>query len=263
MKLTLRRASDTMDRPNVSSESKEMTVVREEIRDMILDAATFALKETHGSPQDDDRQALLENFMSRIDRYAGRYPVMDLFNEFQTASDAGHVATIGTAKRMRDKTDLPPEGSWESPPITGIWIDAIKYSADAARKSHFQKAGVHFNEGREREATEELCKAITCSVAAIAARQRWPHQSKQDLANTITALATGTMPQEHDDIYELLQAASEQGQDLNSAFAAAMAQPGIVGDTRFYDGESGDNENAIMFAERTIELAYQLAGEPR
>ena len=81
---------------------------------MILDAATFALKETHGSTQDDDRQALLENFMSRIDRYAGRYPVMDLFNEFQTASDAGHAATIVTAKRMRNKTDLPAEGSWES-----------------------------------------------------------------------------------------------------------------------------------------------------
>ena len=87
-----------------------MTAVREEIRDMILDAATFALKETHGPPQDDDRQTLLEYFMSKIDSYAGRYPVIDLLNEFQTASDAGHLATIVT-RTADEKQDRLPTGS--------------------------------------------------------------------------------------------------------------------------------------------------------
>lgn len=61
----------------------------------------------------------------------------------------------------------------------------------------------------------------------------------------------------------MLESASEQGQDLNSAFAAAMGQPNAVGNKLFYDPEKGYNEDAFFLAERTIELANELAGEPR
>lgn len=37
--------------------------------------------------------------------YAGRYPVLDLFNEFQAASDSGHAAVVAAAKRMRAGTN--------------------------------------------------------------------------------------------------------------------------------------------------------------
>ena len=61
----------------------------------------------------------------------------------------------------------------------------------------------------------------------------------------------------------MLESASEQGQDLNSAFAASMGQPNAVGNKLFYDAEMGYNDDALFFAARTIELANELAGEPR
>ena len=240
-----------------------MTAIRDEIQEMILEAARFALEQTHGPMQEEDKQTMLANFEGRIVQYAGRYPVMDLLNEFQAASDSAHAAAVAVAKRMRAGTGEQPWGGWETAPITGIWVQAVKHAAEAARVSHFQKARKHFDQGREREATEELCKAITCSIAAIASRQGWPHQSQEDLGNAVTALATGTWPREGEDIYRMLESASAQGQDLSSAFAAAVAQPSAVGDKLFYDPEKGYNEDALFFAERTIRLANELAGEPR
>lgn len=240
-----------------------MTVVRDEIQEMILEAARFALEQTHGLMREEDRQAMLADFKGKIVQYAGRYPILDLFNEFQAASDSAHSAAVAAAKRMRAGTEGQYGGGWEAAPITGIWVQAIKHAAEAARISHFQKAREHFCEGREREATEDLCKAITCSIAAIASWQGWPHQSQEDFGNAVTALATGTWPREGEDIYRMLESASEQGQDLSSAFAAAVAQPNAVGDKLFYDPDKGYNEDALFFAERTIRLANELAGEPR
>ena len=110
------------------------------------------------------------------------------------------------------------------------------------------------------EATEHLCDGIICSIAAIAAQQGWPHQDREDFTRAVIALSTARgLPQEGSNIYELLQSASEQGQDLNSAFAAAMGQPNAVRNGFFYDGE----EDAMFFATRTVDLARQLASEPR
>ena len=240
-----------------------MTVVREEIQEMLLEAARYALEQTHGLMEEEDKEIMLSAFVSRIDRYVGRYPVSDLFNEFQAASDSSHLAAVTAGKNMRAKTETNPEGSWEAVPITDIWVQAVIHAAEAARKSHFQKAREYFDKGEEGEATEELCKAITCSIAAIAARQGWPHQSQEDLGNAVTALATGTLPKEGEDIYQMLESASAQGQDLNSAFAASMGQPNAVGNKLFYDAEKGYNDDALFFAERTIDLANKLAGEPR
>ena len=240
-----------------------MTVVREEIQEMLLEAARYALEQTHGPMEEEDKRVMLSAFESLVDRYVGRYPVSDLFNEFQAASDSSHLAAVTAGKNMRANTETHPEGGWEATPITGIWVQAVLHAAEAARKSHFQKAREYFDKGEEGGATEELCKAITCSVAAIAAQQGWPHQSQEDLGNAVTALATGALPKEGEDIYQMLESASEQGQDLNSAFAAAMGQANAVGNKLFYDPEKGYNEDAFFFAERTIALANELAGEPR
>ena len=41
-------------------------------------------------------------------------------------------------------------------------------------------------------------------------------------------LGAGTLPQEGDDLIELLEAASELGDELNSAFIPAKSQPGLA-----------------------------------
>ena len=240
---------ETQERTPVSD---GQTGIRQEIQDMILDTARHALEFAGKPPSSKDGGALIARFESMTRVYSGRHPLPDLLREMQAATEELLARKAGS--RVLDAED---------PTTSALWSHAAKKGAEEARERHLRKARAYFGEAREAEATKELCKAITCSVAAIAAQRGWPHQTPEDVDNAVTALATGTMPKGDDDIYELLQAASEQGQDLSSAFAAAMAQPGIVGDTLFYDGKSGDNEGALMFAERTIELAYQLADEPR
>ena len=70
-------------------------------------------------------------------------------------------------------------------------------------------------------------------------------------------LATGILPAEDDDIYQLLMSASEPGLDLNSAFAAAMGQPYSVNTGFFYDPITGPDD-AMLFARQAVELANQL-----
>ena len=85
-------------------------------------------------------------------------------------------------------------------------------------------------------ATERLTDAITASIAAIAAwRKGWPHSNDMDIANAVTSFmgdraghGANAGAKETADLYELMQSASEQGQDLFSAFGAAMGQPDAV-----------------------------------
>ena len=88
------------------------------------------------------------------------------------------------------------------------------------------------------------------------------HADRDDDLNAVVALATGTLPQEAGQIYELLSTAPGQGQSLNSGFAVAMGQPDVAKDGFFYDSSRGYDEDAMSFAKRTVdtvELANQLA----
>ena len=85
----------------------------------------------------------------------------------------------------------------------------------------------------------------------------WPHRDDDDDLITVVGLATGSLPPEGEGIYELLQSASEQGQDLNSAFAAAMGQPVAVR-TGAYDEAGRTPDEAMLFANTTVKLASQL-----
>ena len=104
-------------------------------------------------------------------------------------------------------------------------MDAIAESAKNATEEHFQHATDCFSQGDALQATQHLCSAIVCSITAIAAQRGWPHSDKDDDLNAVVGLATGILPAEDDDIYQLLMSASEPGLDLNSAFAAAMDSP--------------------------------------
>ena len=112
------------------------------------------------------------------------------------------------------------------------------------------------------QATEHLCSAIVCSVTAIAALQGWPHRDRDDDLRVVTGLATGSLPTEGESIYKLLQSASQQGQDLNSAFAAAMGQPADVRNGA-YDEAGRTPDEAMLFARKAVELANQLGSERR
>lgn len=221
--------------------------IRPEIRDMVLDAGASAVKAAGGS---NDTTTVIASFEPMTRVYPGRYPVTDLLREMQAATEEHLARKVG---------DNPPDQP--DPHQRRVWKEAIRYAADYARERHFLKAKAHFEEGRDGEAAEELCRAINCQVAAIAAERGWPHRTLDDIDNAVTALGTGKLPQDGDSMRELLESASEMGDELNSAFAAARGQPSKATDRLFHEGSKEYSEAATFFAERTIELANLLAGE--
>ena len=235
----------TQERTPVSDAHAE---IRPEIRDMVLDAGASAVKASGGS---NGTEKLVASFEPMARVYGGRYPVTDLLMEMQAATEE-HLA--------RKAGNNPPDQP--DPHQRRLWKEAIRHAANDARERHFQKAKSHFAEGMDSEAAEELCNAINCQVAAIAAERGWPHRTLDDIDNAVTALGTGKLPpQDGDSIRDLLESASEMGDELNSAFAAARGQPGKATDRLFHEGSNEYREAATLFAERTIELVNLLAGE--
>ena len=236
--------------------------IRSEIKAVILGAARRVLQSTTGDLSKADEKLLSVNLEAWIPLYAGRYPILDLLNQFEASANAGHAAAVVTNSVMKERRGLPNLG-WDdengrfSTPITDEWRRAIQESAEEATQEYFHKASTYF-EGNQRErATECLCSAIICSVAATAALMGWPHRDRDDDMNTVVALATGSLPAEGAGVYELLQSASQQGQDLNSAFAAAMGQPEAVR-SRAYDEAGRTDDEAYLFAKTAVALADQL-----
>ena len=103
---------------------------------------------------------------------------------------------------------------------------------------------------------------MTCSIAAIAARNDWFHDD-DGIHEAVELLATGQNPEITGDIRQALARTSELGHDLTSAFSAAMAQPDLVKFGMGYDSANGSDEDARNFAKRTINLANRLNAERR
>ena len=236
--------------------------IRNEIKDLILAAARRVLQNEVGELSPTDEERLRAYLDARIPLYTGRYPILDILSELDAAADAGHGAAVVTNAAIKRKRGMQNLG-WDDElgqfrtPITDQWRQAIQESAEEATQEYFQQATVYFDEGQSEQATESLCSAIVCSIAATAALLGWPHRDKDDDLRVVVGLGTGAFPPEGASIYKLLQSASEQGQDLNSAFAAAMGQPEAVR-TGDYDDAGRTSAEAFLFARTAVGLADQL-----
>ena len=236
--------------------------LRNEIKDVILLAAQRVLSNTAGDLSAADEARLRANLEGRIPLYTERYPILGLLNELDAVADAGHAAAVATNAAIKQQRGIPNLG-WDDElgkfhtPITDQWTNAIRESAAEAAEEYFRKASTYFEKNRREQATECLCTAIICSIAATAALLGWPHRDRDDDLRTVVALATGSLPAEGESVYKLLQSASQQGQDLNSAFAAAMGQPDAVR-TGAYQEAGRTNDEAFLFARTAVTLADQL-----
>ena len=237
--------------------------IRDEIKDLILTAARRVLQNEMGYLSPADVEKLRANLEARIPLYTGRYPVLGLLNELEAMADAGHGAAVVTNKAIKRQRGIPDLG-WDDThgkfrtPITDQWREAIQESATESTKKYFCQATDYFKQDQREQATESLCSAIVCSIAAAAALQGWPHQDPDDDLMIMVGLATGAFPPEGASIYRLLQSASQQGQNLNSAFAAAMGQPQAVR-TGAYDDAGRTADDAFLFARTAVDLVDQLS----
>ena len=141
------------------------------------------------------------------------------------------------------------------------WVSAFRDSAERLTEKSFGQAAMCFKEAMPLEGTQHLKAGVISSMAAIAALNGWAFTRDRDYLNAVIGLATGVVPKEEDDLYEILQSASDKGQMLNSAFAAAMGQPDEVMYGSFYDSASGSDDDAIFFARMAVDLARDLAGD--
>lgn len=237
--------------------------LRNEIKDVILLAAQRAISNTTGDFSAADEARLRANLEARIPLYTERYPILGLLNELDAVADAGHASAVATDTAIKRQRRIPNLG-WDDDlgkfrtPLSDQWANAIRESAAEASEEYFRKASTYFEENQHEQATECLCSAIICSIAATAALLGWPHRDRDDDLKTVVALATGSLPAEGESVYRLLQSASQEGQDLNSAFAAAIGQPDAVR-TGAYQEAGRTNDEAFLFARTAIILADQLS----
>ena len=89
-------------------------------------------------------------------------------------------------------------------------------------ESYFTAASDDFNRGDTVSGAENLCHAANCVVIGQPALHGWPHATDDDI-NVVVALATGTLPQNADETYNLLQQASSDGQYLSSNHGAVKS----------------------------------------
>ncbi len=127
-------------------------------------------------------------------------------------------------------------------------------------EAYFRRAQESFDRNDPLEGSETLADAVRVELRCIATERGWPHNSDDDLYRAAAALATGGgIPGETDNLYILLDEASNEGMDLCGALAASLGRPDAVRHGLY--GESLENvqDDATLFARKAINLARRLA----
>ena len=170
------------------------------------------------------------------------------------------MAAVATKRGLHPKLHYESQGN--NTPVADKFSDTIDEVASERAAHYFSQADLYFLDMQHQRATESLASAVTCSIAAIAARNDWFHDD-DGIHEAVELLATGQNPGITGDIHQALANSSDLGHDLTSAFSAAMAQPDLVKFGMGYDSAKGSDEDARNFAKRTINLADRLNAERR
>ena len=244
------------DAMNMDSLSEEVT------RELCYDAARLVIERAKGPLTSDEEASLRATFKAGIPDLTAPYHFQDLAGRLEGMALTGLAAAFnrdgdeGTGLDGLAEHRVLPSG-----PGVEQWVSAFRDSAERLTEKSFGQAAMCFREAMPLEGTQYLKAGVISSMAAIAALNGWAFTRDRDYLNAVIGLATGVVPQEEDDLYEILQSASDKGQMLNSAFAAAMGQPDEVMYGSFYDSASGSDDDAIFFARMAVDLARDLAGD--
>ncbi len=150
--------------------------------------------------------------------------------------------------------DTPPA------PLASELRSPLLDAVEQASESYFTAARNDFKRGDTVSGTENLCYAANCAVIGQAALHSWPHATDDDDTNAVVALATGTLPQSADELYNLLQQAPKDGVDLSSNHGAVKSVHQAA--RQGYFAEHGyTTELATSFAQAAAELAKRLGSD--
>ena len=195
------------------------------------------------------KMQLERSFLGEWPADSSRFPIND-------AMKAAVNAAIASGSRPNSGWNQGVEG-WKTP-IADTWDRAVSEAVDG----FFEKARECFDKERFLEGTETLTDAVRVTLGDIAAQRGWPHGTDDDLYRAAAALATdGRFPGDSEDLYVLLENASEDGMDLCGALGASMGRPETVMCGLYGEEQTGVGEDAQRFARMTITKARSLAGE--
>lgn len=227
--------------------------MNETILDLAERVAIAAYEKEVGTVNAAEANRLRDNLLARVDLGKSRRPITD-------ALSAAHMAAVATKGAMHPQIHQHIQGDYT--PVADKFNDTIDEVATERAAHYFSQADRYFLDMQHQQATESLASAVTCSIAAIAARNGWVHDD-DGIDEAVELLATGRNPEITWDIHQALADSSELGHDLTSAFSAAMAQPDLVKFEMGYDSANGSDEDARNFARRAIQLAERLNAERR
>ena len=225
--------------------------MNETILDLAERVAIAAYEKEVGTVNAAEADRLRNNLLARVDLTKSRRPITD-------ALDAAHTAAVASKRTLHPQFHYENQGN--NAPVADRFGDTIAEVATERAAHYFSQADLYFLDMQHQRATESLASAVTCSIAAIAARNDWFHDD-DGIHEAVELLATGHNPEITRDIHQALAHSSELGHDLTSAFSAAMAQPDLVKFGMGYDSANGSDEDARNFAKRTIQLADRLNAE--
>ena len=226
--------------------------MNEIILDLAERVAIAAYEKEVGTVNAAEANRLRNDLLARVELSKSRRPITDALN-------AAHLAAVATKGALHPQPHRDIQDNYT--PVGDKFSDTIDEVATERAAHYFSEADRYFLDMRHQQAAESLASAVTCSIAAIAARNGWVHDD--GVHEAVELLATGQSPEITEDIYQALARSSELGHDLTSAFSAAMAQPDLVKFGMGYDSENGSDEDARNFARRAIQLAERLNAERR
>ena len=147
----------------------------------------------------------------------------------------------------------------------GTWETAVSQQWQAAAEEvveeYFKAAHARFEKREPLEGVEILTDAVRATLGHIAAVRDWPHGSHDDLYSIAAALGSGSeWPDTLEEFDKALENCSDEGDELTAALGASMGRPRMLKFGAYAEDPDGPEEDGILFATVTIELANRLAG---
>ena len=140
--------------------------------------------------------------------------------------------------------------------VSQTWQPAVEEVVEA----YFKAAKNSFEKGDPLDGVETLTDAVRATLGHIAALRNWPHSTHDDLYSIAAALGSGSeWPNTIEEFDRALEGVSKEGDNLGAALGASMGRPDMLKFGVYAENPDGPEEDGILFATATIELANRLA----
>jgi hypothetical protein len=181
--------------------------------------------------------------------FQARWPVPDSNRPMNDAISAVAQAVSSCTGQDAD--------TWKTT-VSQTWQPAVEEVVE----SYFKAARASFQKGDALEGAEILTDAVRVTLGHIAATRDWPHGTHDDLYSIAAALGSRTeWPNTIKELDQALESVSKEGDNLGAALGASMGRPDMLKFGVYAENPDGPEEDGILFATATIELANRLAAQ--